>query len=82
MRPTRRCASGPRRSPAPRAHQVLELDHHGVVIILPPQKLPVALIEGLEPASSELSTPDRVQQPLVVRGQLQERLMSKVFLSA
>src|SRR5215208_7795758 len=41
--------------PAPRAHQVLELDHYGVVIILPPQKLPVALIEGLEPASPELS---------------------------
>jgi hypothetical protein len=67
--------------PALRANQVLELDHHRAVMILPPHKLPVALIKGLEPASPELSAPDRMQQPLVVRGQLQERLVGKVLTS-
>src|SRR5215208_3174153 len=39
-------------------HQVLELDHRRPSLSLPPQELPVALIERLKLASAQLSAPD------------------------
>src|ERR687897_1402033 len=39
-------------------HQILELDQHSPSFSLPPQELPVALIERLKLTSAQLSTPD------------------------
>src|SRR5215204_1946424 len=54
--------------PSLSSHQVLKLDHRSPSVSLPPQELPVALIERLKLTSAKVSAPDGDQQPLAVRG--------------
>src|SRR5215207_4263851 len=49
-------------------HQVFKLGNRSPSVPLPPQELPVTLIERLKLASAQFSAADRDQQPLAVRG--------------
>src|SRR5688500_15943914 len=71
---------GPGATAAPWPHQVLELDHYGPSVPLPPQELTVALVEGLKPAAAQLSTADGDQEPLAVGRQGQILFVREVVL--